>query len=236
MANKTNRFVFISGLFFGSLLYQFIPSYFRSYKIEDEAANFKLIDSKNYSEVSFELYKSELAEKLFNEVRVVCWINMAPKYHKTKAIHIKNTWGRRCHKLIFMSHEDDPELPAVKLPVPEGLDHFWKKFKLAFEYIYDNHLNDGDYFLKADDDTYIVMENLRQMLYQYRPQTALFFGHRYARVDTPAQGFMQGGCYVMSKKLLIKFVTQLAHNLTLCGPEDGWMEDIYMGEKKKQFS
>jgi glycoprotein-N-acetylgalactosamine 3-beta-galactosyltransferase len=234
MTSKTNRFVFICGIFFGSLLYQLsIPSYLKSYKTVDETESFRLIESKNYSEsgVSFELYESELAEKLYNEVRIVCWINMAPKYHKTKAINIKNTWGRRCQKLLFMSHEDDPELPAIKLPVPEGLEHFWKKFKLAFEYIYNNHLNDGDYFLKADDDTYIVMENLRHMLYQYRPQTALFFGHRYARKDTPAQGFMQGGCYVMSKKLLTKFVTKLAPNLELCGPEDGWMEDIYMGKK-----
>lgn len=223
MTNKGNRIVFISGLFLGSLLYQFIPSYFKSYK---------LIERKRFSEsgIEFELYESDLAKQLYNDVKIVCWINMAPKFHQTKAIHIKNTWGKRCNKLLFMSHEDDPNLPAINLPIPEGLNHFWAKFKLAFAYVYKNHLNDGDYFLKADDDTYIVMENLRHMLYQYRPQTALFFGHRYARADLPDQGFMQGGAYVMSKKLLSKFITKLAPNMTLCGPEDGWAEDNYLGK------
>ena len=43
-------------------------------------------------------------------------------------------------------------------------------------------------------------------------------------------GFMQGGCYVFSKKLLTKFVTKLAPDLENCGPKDGWMEDIFMGD------
>lgn len=36
------------------------------------------------------------------------------------------------------------------------------------------------------------------------------------------------GGYVMSKKTLTKFVKKLMWNLTVCGPEDGYSEDIYM--------
>ena len=34
-----------------------------------------------------------------------------------KAVHVKNTWGSHCDKLIFMSTEEDKELGAVALEV-----------------------------------------------------------------------------------------------------------------------
>lgn len=44
-----------------------------------------------------------VANQLYNEVKVLCWIMTCPADHQQKAIHIMRTWGKRCNKLLFMS-------------------------------------------------------------------------------------------------------------------------------------
>lgn len=98
-------------------------------------------------------YSESLADKLYRNVRVLCWVLTMPENHKTKAIHVKNTWGKRCNKLLFMSTATDFEIDSIALPVEDGRNSLWDKTRLAFHHVYNYHFNDYDYFLKADDDS-----------------------------------------------------------------------------------
>lgn len=99
-------------------------------------------------------YNESLADELYRNVRILCWILTTPENHKTKAIHIKNTWGKRCNKLLFMSSTIDVELGTVALPVQkEGRATLWDKTRFALQYLYNYHFDDADWFLKGDDDS-----------------------------------------------------------------------------------
>lgn len=174
-----------------------------------------------------DLYEEILADNLFHKVKVLCWIMISPKFHRTRGVHIKNTWGKRCNKLLFMSSIVDPELDSIALPVTERITHLWSKTKEALKYISEHHLDDADWFLKADEDTFVVLENLRHMLYQYRPQTSLYFGNRLTNNQT-LDGYMQGGAYVLSRKAVEKFVKHYPN----CRRKDAWAEDLYLGKQE----
>jgi len=175
------------------------------------------------------VHQGEEQGGLAGRVRVLCWIMTGPANHKTKAVHVKATWGRRCNSLLFMSSQEDEELGSVALGVPEGHDNLWAKTREAFRYVYKNHLEDADWFLKADDDTYTVVENLRYLLSDKNSSSPVYFGHKFK--PYVEQGYFSGGAgYVLSKEALKRFVEKGLNNTRLCRGGTQGAEDVEMGK------
>lgn len=73
----------------------------------------------------------------------------------------------------------DSDLGSIGLNGVDDPDHLFLKTRQSFEYIYNNYLNDYDWFLKADDDTYVILENLRYMLHPYSTEDPIWFGSQF---------------------------------------------------------
>jgi hypothetical protein len=113
------------------------------------------------------------------QVRVFCFVLTTPKYFDTRARAVNSTWGRRCNGLFFIteSSNDTHGLPIAPIAnITPGYDHLTQKTVLALQYGYKYHFNNFDWFVKADDDTYIFMENLKAFLRKQDSSEPVTFG------------------------------------------------------------
>nr|XP_046253444.1 glycoprotein-N-acetylgalactosamine 3-beta-galactosyltransferase 1-A [Scatophagus argus] len=148
---------------------------------------------------------SRMADMLYQKVRVLCWVMTGPYNLQSRARHVRATWSRHCNVVVFMSSVEDPDFPTVGLGTKEGRDQLYWKTIRAFHYVYEHHANEADWFLKADDDTYVVVDNLRWILSNHTPEEPIYFGKRFKPYTK--QGYMSGGAgYVLSKEALKRFV------------------------------
>ncbi|XP_042238160.1 glycoprotein-N-acetylgalactosamine 3-beta-galactosyltransferase 1-like [Homarus americanus] len=175
-----------------------------------------------------------VAEQLMERVRVLCLVVTYPLHHTTHAIHIYHTWGRRCTKILFVTNaeeeDDEPgdeELPLLTVPhASRGRDGLWNKTRDSFRHAYLHYLDDFEWFVKADDDTYLILENLRYWLHDKDPETPLYYGCHFENIVP--KGYMSGGAgYVLSRGALQAFVQAGLRNNTLAHSQGA--EDVQMG-------
>ncbi|KAG5450882.1 Glycoprotein-N-acetylgalactosamine 3-beta-galactosyltransferase 1 [Clonorchis sinensis] len=170
----------------------------------------------------------ELSGPVNSSVKILCWITTMPPNHGTKAIHIKATWAPRCDRYLFMSSVDIPELPAVAAVNREGRSYLWEKTAFALKYVWTHFGEEFDFFYKADDDTYALIDNLRLLLASHDPHTPVLMGQVHKSFIE--QGYPSGGAgYVMSQAAL-RLIVQGMKNTTMCYDQRfSFAEDLKLG-------
>ncbi|RCN53460.1 hypothetical protein ANCCAN_00525 [Ancylostoma caninum] len=142
---------------------------------------------------------------------------------------INATWIRRCDASHFLTNNgrflnDFTPYHTVFSSLPDSYFKLFWKTRLALYYVYTNISSQYDWYYKADDDTYVILENLRAYLSTFDPSEPHYIGFRVKR-RMPKHGYNAGGSgYAMSRAAMKIFAEQLFHEKSLC-PYHEW-EDL----------
>ena len=117
--------------------------------------------------------------------RILCFIMTTSSLHYARLNSVLKTWGKRCDKLVIASDQEDSRFQTLKMNTEAEYDKLWQKLNETLHYVWKNYRQEYDWFFKADDDTYVIVENLKAFLMspevQRRQHTEpLLFGRRYA--------------------------------------------------------
>jgi hypothetical protein len=121
--------------------------------------------------------------------RVLCLIITLPKYFLTRAKAVHETWAPRCDRYFFITEYPQNNMTSEQFSITKqipiapikniipGYDHLTQKSTLAFLFAYENYFNDFDWFVKADDDTYLIVEHLKAFLSEQNSSEPVTFGY-----------------------------------------------------------
>lgn len=114
----------------------------------------------------------KVASRMRSEIRVLCWIATG---NLDRVEHILATWGRKCTRLVFFGPNNlttDDKPPVYAYPVNGS----WDRMSWSLKFIYLNFFHGYDWFLRVDDTSYVVMENLRMLLATRNSYEPIYIG------------------------------------------------------------
>ena len=155
--------------------------------------------------------------------RIFCFILTAPKNLLTRAKAINETWGPRCDRYFFVTEYPRANMTQEQINISEqmpiapiknitpGYDHLTQKSVLAFLFAYENYINDFDWFVKADDDTYLLVDNLRAFLSDKNSSDPVTFGYNFKVINADLRLscksiLCQKNCYTFASSLLSNLI------------------------------
>ena len=147
----------------------------------------------NYEEMITKAYKldwpnnpdSILSDEYLTQVKKGMYMAVmtSEEYLPIRAKTLYETWGKEVDNLFFYVGEDCvvpdhlSHLPIVKL---KGIsDREYPPLRKAFavlQYMYDHHLEEYNWFVRADDDMYVRTKKLTDLLRRLNPYENIYLG------------------------------------------------------------
>ncbi|ETO23130.1 hypothetical protein RFI_14056 [Reticulomyxa filosa] len=167
---------------------------------------------KIYSEKSLRGYPNVLypprANMTERELYPLPWGEVYP--HRAVAA----TWGGLCDRLIFVVDNQSSGVPDqigpfpfiqldIELPQSKKDRNIWEKSWKMWKYVGTHHLNDAEWFLKIDDDTFFSPINFKGFVRYLNPFQPYYLGHTLLHLwEKLNVVFNSGSCYALSKESL----------------------------------
>ena len=99
------------------------------------------------------------------------------------------------------------ETVPIKVTEKKGYTQTWSKTRKTMELLHAQYLHQFDWFFKADDDTYVIMDNLRRFLHRKNSSKLELYG-KIMTNGLSKDGYPQGGAgYAFGRAALDKLVT-----------------------------
>ena len=141
--------------------------------------------------------------------RILCWVCTYPAT-KNSVFLLDKLWGQFLTKTIYVSNDISllHPLPTLLFPsTDETRGLLWTKTIFAFRSLLMRYGEEFDWFMKADDDTFVVPDNLYKFLREYNSSIPYYFGR-----EITINGVIYcsgGGGYIVSRAALKLFVNGL---------------------------
>lgn len=120
--------------------------------------------------------KNESINKIYKTGKILC---IMTTYGKNNYLidSINNTWISKCDKVVFVSKNYARRFELIDtFAVKQIKGNLWNRIRKTFENVHDYYLYEYDWYLKIDDDTYVIVENVKRFLRYYDPNKPYYFG------------------------------------------------------------
>jgi len=164
----------------------------------------------------------------------------AETFLETRAQAVLDTWGRHvAGKLTFFSSQAQKtsKLELVSLPDVDDSYPPLKKSLMMVKYMHDHHIDNYEWFMRADDDVYVRNDRLERLLRSLNSSDDIYLGQAGTGAKKekgmlnllPGDNYCMGGPgAVFSRSVLKKVAPHLEHCL-LNAPKSHMHEDTELG-------
>jgi glycoprotein-N-acetylgalactosamine 3-beta-galactosyltransferase len=142
-------------------------------------------------------------------------------FHR-KAMAVHNTWGQACDTLLFMASDANLLLKTKKELKYAFLSNYSENdSKLAMStikvilHVYANYQKAYDWMLKVNDDTYVVVDNLKSFL----KANCSSYGNTHRHSAGQGSFLSSGPGYLLSSHMVNAFVLKYYMDANFCKQE-----------------